>query len=223
MELRMNSSLQKSGGLAAFGCMIAYIVGFAVYLTLLEPARYGSSAVPATEHVAFLVEHQTLLYAWNMIIYVASGIFLAILTLSLHDRLKLHAPALSQTAAVFGLIWSGLVIASGMVANIGTSMIVKLQATNLDQAAMLWRSHALMVNGLGGGNEIVGGLWFLLGSLAAHKTGQFTKGLNILGLIVGTAGLITVIPPLSEVGSIFGLGSIVWFGWLGMILMKRTT
>lgn len=217
----MNSSLQKSGGLAAFGCMIAYIVGFLVYLTLLESAQYGSSAVPATQHVAFLVEHQTLLYAWNLIIYVASGVFLAVLTPALHDRLKLHAPALSQTAAVFGLIWSGLVIASGMVANIGTSMIVKLQATNLDQAAILWRSHALMINGLGGGNEIVGGLWIFLSSLAAKQTGQFSKGFNILGLIVGAAGLVTVIPPLSEVGSIFGLGSIIWFGWLGTLLLKK--
>ncbi len=217
----MNSSLQKAGGLAAFGCMIAYTVGFAVYLTLLEPARYGSSAVPATEHVAFLVEHQTLLYGWNLIIYVASGIFLAVLTQSLHDRLSLHAPALSQTAAVFGLIWSGLVIASGMVANIGTSMIVKLQAINLDQAAILWRSHALMINGLGGGNEIVGGLWLFLSSLAAKRTNQFSKSFNIFGLIVGAAGLVTVIPPLSEVGSIFGLGSIAWFGWLGIILLKK--
>lgn len=219
----MNSSLQKSGGLAAFGCMIAYIVGFAVYLTLLDSAQYGSSAVPVTQHVAFLVEHQTLLYTWNLVIYVASGVFLAVLTPALHDRLKLHAPALSQTAAVFGLIWSGLVIASGMVANIGTSKIVKLQATNLDQAAMLWRSHALMVNGLGGGNEIVGGLWIFLSSWAAKQTGQFSKGFNFFGLIVGAAGLVTVIPPLSEVGSIFGLGSIVWFGWLGMLLLKKQT
>lgn len=219
----MNSTLQKSGGLAAFGCMIAYIVGFAVYLTLFESAQYGSSAVPATQHVAFMVEHQTLLYAWNLVIYVASGIFLAVLTLALHDRLKLHAPALSQTAAVFGLIWSGLVIASGMIANIGTNMIIKLQATNIEQAATLWRSHALMVNGLGGGNEIVGGLWFFLGSWAAKKNGQFSKGINILGLIVGAAGLVTVIPALSEVGSIFGLGSIIWFGWLGILLLRTPT
>lgn len=48
------------------------------------------------------------------------------------------------------------------------------------------------------------------------------KPLNDLGVVSGIAGLITIIPPLEAVGAVFGLGLIVWFAWLGTILLRSS-
>lgn len=216
----MLNNLQKSGGLAALIAAATFMLGFALYFTLLIPARYGSLDVAPLKHVAFLVDHKTIMYAWNLIIYVAFGAVLVVLALALNERLKAGAPAIAQMATAFGLIWAGLVIASGMVANIGAAMVVNLYGKDPAQAASVWLALNFVVNGLGGGNEIVGGLWVLLASWAALRARELPKALNYLGLVVSVAGLLTVVPALGELGSIFGLGIIGWFTWLGIVMLR---
>ena len=43
---------------------------------------------------------------------------------------------------------------------------------------------------------------------------------TILGGVSAVAALITLIPGLSDVGMIFGLGSIAWFAWTGIVLLR---
>ncbi|MCP4610386.1 MAG: hypothetical protein GY845_16870 [Planctomycetes bacterium] len=71
--------------------------------------------------------------------------------------------------------------------------------------------------------EIPGGLWAILTSLAALRAGMFPKALNYLGLVVGVAGLLTVIPAIYDVVMIFALGQIVWYTWLGIIMLRGRT
>jgi hypothetical protein len=126
-----------------------------------------------------------------------------------------------QIATALGLIWAGLVIASGMIFNIGTGVVVDLYATDPTQAATIWLAIDTVVNGIGGGNEVVGGLWLLLVSWAALRVGELPRGLNYLGLAVGLAGTLSTIPALGEIGGmIFGLGQIVWFVWLGVVMLR---
>ena len=78
-----------------------------------------------------------------------------------------------------------------------------------------------MSHGLGFGNgDILGGLLTLLVSLAALRAGGLPKGLNILGLLVGAVGIITIIPALNALTGVFGLGQIIWFIWLGIVLLR---
>lgn len=213
-------SLQRSGGLAALYEAVAFIVGFWVYLTVLEPARYGAADIDAARHVSFLAANQTLLTVWNLVIYVAFGAVLVVLTVALHARSKDGAPGLAATAAGFGLIWAGLVIAAGMVANIGIGVIVDLNGKDPATAALVWLSYKFIVGGLGGGNEIVGGLWVCLASFAALRSHTLPKWLAWLGVVVGVAGLLTTIPALAMLGAVFGLGLILWFACLGVVLLR---
>ena len=48
------------------------------------------------------------------------------------------------------------------------------------------------------GNELVGSLWVLLLSLAALRTGGLTRALNYLGVVLGIAGILTMIPALAD-------------------------
>lgn len=105
-------NLQKLGAFAALTEAATFVLGFYVYFTLLAPANYGSALLDTAQHVAFLVENQTLMYTWNLIIYVLFGIMLIVLTLSLNERLKEISPVIMPLGTAFGLIWAGLVLAT---------------------------------------------------------------------------------------------------------------
>jgi hypothetical protein len=41
--------------------------------------------------------------------------------------------------------------------------------------------------------------------------------------LVGAVGIITIIPALNDMTGVFGLGQIIWFVWLGMVLLRSNT
>ena len=210
-------NLQKMGGIAALYEAAAYIVGMIVFIFMIDL----SSAVTPVEKVELLVDNQTVLYTMHLLVFVMFSPFLVILSLALYERLKSHSPAMMQTATVFGMIWACVVVAAGMIYNIGMGNVVELYASDPNQASTVWLAIHSVFDGLGGGNEILGGIWITLISLVAFQGKEFGKALNYLGLLVGVAGILSSIPPLGEVASaIFGLGQIVWFIWLGIALLR---
>jgi len=211
------NSLQKIGGVAALFEAAIYISAFVFFGAVWEfPADAN-----AVQQFTFLAENQLILSLLNLAMYVLFGIFLAVLVLALYQRVKDKAPALSQLASIFGIVWVGLVIASGMIANIGLGVAIEISADDPKQAMTIWLVINTLVEALGGGNEIVGGLWVLLLSIAALRTNEFPKMLNYLGVFVGLAGILTIYPAeiLTEV---FGLGQILWFAWLGVHMLVKS-
>lgn len=214
------SNLQRWGGIAALYEAAAYVVGLVFFIAVVDYAGVDDPV----QKVALLADNQTGMYIMNLVIYVIFGVFLVVLALALHERLKAGAPALMKTATALGLIWAGLVIASGMIFNIGTGVVVDLYGTDPAQAATVWLAIGSVVNGIGGGNEVVGGLWLLLVSWAALQAGGLLKALNSLGVVVGAAGILSAVPALGELGGmIFGLGQIVWFLWLGIVMLRGSS
>lgn len=216
------NNLQKMGGVAALIMAATFVVGIAVFLGVLAPAGYFDAGVEPAQKTAILMDNQAITSLSYLIAFVVFGIFLVVLSLALYERLKNGAPALAQIATAFGLIWAGLVIASGMVANVGIGRIVDLYGSDPAQAGSTWLALDFVINGLGGEMEIVGGLWVLLVSWAALRAGVFPKVLNYLGVITSAAGLLTVVPALGDLAAIFGLGLIVWFVWLGIVMLRSS-
>ena len=211
-------TLQKFGGFAAFYLAAASLIGIIIFIVVLD---YLSITDPA-QKVALNVDKQMVIFSTNLLMYVFFGLFLIILSLALYDRLKSSAPAIMQAATAIGIIWAGSLIVSGMVANAGLAAIVPLYAKDPAQAALTWQGIEAVSHGLGFGNgDILGGLLTLLVSLAALRAGGLPKGLNILGLLAGAVGILSIVPGLSEmIGGIFGLISIIWFVWLGIVLLR---
>ena len=211
-------TLQKFGGFAALYLAAAYLIGMVLFLVVLD---YLSITDPA-QKVALNVDKQMVIFSTNLLMYVFFGLFLIILSLALYDRLKVGAPAIMQVATAIGIIWAGSLMVSGMVANAGLDAIVPLYAKDPAQAALTWQGIEAVSHGLGFGNgDILGGLLTLLVSMAALRADGFPKGLNILGLLAGAVGIISIVPGLSEMmGGIFGLISIIWFIWLGIVLLR---
>lgn len=214
----MTIDLQKLGGIAALIEAALYVTGFGLFLTVLDSSGYEGHV----QQISFLAANQVASFIAYLLIYVVFGLVLVVLALALHARLKNGSPAIMQTATAFGLIWAGLVIASGMIANIGNSTVVGLFSENQDQAVSLWLAIITVQEALGGGNEIVGGLWVLLLSLAALRGSSLPKVLNYLGVLVGLAGILTVVPAFDVLMDVFGLGQIVWFAWLGIVMLRES-
>ncbi len=211
-------TLQKYGGFAALYLAVAYLIGMVLFIVVLNTPSITDPA----QKVALLVEMQTVVFSTNLLMYVFFGVVLIVLALALYERLQAGAPALMQVATALGIIWAGSLIASGMVANAGIAPVVALYATDPGQAALTWQGIEAVANGLGNGNgEILGGLWTLLASLAALRAGGLPKGLNLLGLWVGAVGILSLIPGFTDLlTGVFGLSQIIWFVWLGIVLLR---
>ena len=130
------NNLQKWGGIAALGHAAAYLVAMVLGLVLMFPLL---NAAPE-QYLKFLAANQALVYLWNLIGYWGAAITLVIMVLALYERLKGRSPALMQTACVFGLIWAGLIIASGnlMLHNLG--VVATLFGNDPAQAATTWKA-----------------------------------------------------------------------------------
>ena len=208
----------RVGAIGALTAAATFVFGIALFVTSLSDYT-NTDATPA-ESVDFLIGHQTTLFVWYFVIFLVFGLAIIPLARALHGRLVDVSPQLADIGAVFAYIWAGLMFATGMISNVGITAVADLEETDPAAAQALWSSIDTVTEGLGGGNELVGGLWILLVSVAAWGTGRLPTGLNILGGISAVAALITLVPGLSDVGMIFGLGSIAWFAWTGIVLLR---
>lgn len=210
------SSLQKGGGWAALTSAAAYICGFALFLGLLDSSAY----VGPLRKLVFLTENQHIIFLAFVALYILTGVALVVLVVALHARLRHGSAMLMPVATPFGLIWAGLVLASGMVGIVGMEAVIALAETDPERSATLWQTIAVVQDALGGGVELVGGLWVLLVSLAALRANALPRPLCWLGIAIGGVGILTTVPALKDMAVVFGLGLILWFAWLGVVMIR---
>jgi hypothetical protein len=208
---------QKVGGWAALYVALAYVVAMPYFLLFV---KYTGLVDPG-EKVSMLVGHHASMQVMYLFTYVIFGLVLAVLALTLYRRLKEDAPVLAQVAAVAGLVWALVLVASGLVFNAGVAAVVDLYAASPAQAVSVWQAVEPVAQGLGGsGGELLGGLWVLLVSVAALRTKKLSRPVTWLGVAVGVAGILSVVPALRDLGYAFGVLQIVWFVWIGVVLLR---
>ena len=212
-------NLQKMGGIAALIDAATYLVSMGLLFTLLAPM--GNTELDFGQFMAFFMDNQTIVFIWHLLMYMVNGVFLVILALALYDRLKAGSPAMAQVATVLGLIWAVMVFASGFITIYGLEVIANLYGKDPAQAATLKLMLDTVTLGLDHSDRFLGCLWVLLVSWAALRSGALPKPLNYLGLVIGVPGIIsTVFPAFNELAYAFGLGIIVWWLWLGIVLLR---
>jgi hypothetical protein len=213
----MNNNTQKIGGIAAVTEAVIYIFGFILLFTILQPTI--NDAKSSLDKLTFIIENKTIYQLWILVIYVVFGIVLVPLTIAINEKFTEPSLIGTKVTPIFGFIWSGMVIASGMIASVGIDSVTKVFPTDSNQALNAWKIIGSIQDGLGGGVELIGGLWVFLISITGLKQTVFPKPLNYLGLIVGAAGILTIVPALSDLGAVFGLLQIVWFAWIGVNML----
>ena len=212
-------SLQKMGGVAALYEAAAYIVGMVGFLLVVDV----SGVADPVQKVALMVDNQAFLHIMHLLIYVVWAVFLVVLALALYERLKAGSTAMVQTATVFAMIWACVIIAAGTIYIAGMENVIDLYGKDPAQAATVWLAIDSVIEGLGGSNELLGGIWILLISWAALRGGALPRVLNYLGVAIGVAGILSIVPALAELLIyIFALGQIVWFVWLGIVMLRNS-
>jgi hypothetical protein len=215
-------NLQKMGGIAALIGASTNLLGIVMFIALGSKG-YGSDDPSLA--VAFYADNQALVRVLYLIQYLVFGVSLIFLSLALNERLKAGSLVLAQAVTTFGLIWAFLVIVIGTLSinNLGT--VVKLYGENPAQAAMAWLTFDSVEKGLGGGGgeTIINALWFLLLGWAALRARELPRILNYLGVGIGVAGIISVVLASLGLMIVYGLGLIIWFVWLGIVMVRRIT
>lgn len=213
---RNDARRQKAGGMAALYLALALLAAIPYFLLVVD----YPGAKTAADKVALVVGNYPSMYAMYLATYVLFGIALGVLALALHDRLQAHAPSTVRIGTAIGLLWSFALVACGMVFTYGMTTVVALAKTDLAQARLTWQAIEPVALGLGGaGGEVLGGLWVLLVSCVALRSGALPKALDWLGVVIGVVGLATVVPSLHDAAIAFGLLQIVWFVWVGVTLV----
>jgi hypothetical protein len=204
---------QRAGGVAALYLAVALLAAIPYFLLVVD----YPSATTAADKVALIADHGASMYVVYLATYVLFGIALGVLVLALHDRLAADGSVTMRVATLVGLLWSVVLVASGLVFTYGMTVLDTLPAS---EQAVTWQAIEPVALALGGaGGELLGGLWVLLVSLVVLRGAVLPKALGWLGVVIGVVGLVSVVPPLHDAAIAFGLLEIVWLAWLGVKLL----
>ncbi|MGB3186161.1 MAG: hypothetical protein WBG36_08225 [Ornithinimicrobium sp.] len=215
------TTLVRAGGIGAQVVAGTYVIGFLAMAAYLMPRGLTSPIDDPSGSLGFLVDHQAEMAGWYFVLYLLGGVAMALVSLGVSERLR-AAPTLARIGAALGLIWSGMLVASGSIAMVGQHAAVELHTQDPDLAINTWVSVSVIQDALGGGVEVVGALWVAVVGFAALRTRALSAGLGGLALGLAAVGMATVIPAASEAATdVFGLGLILWFTWLGLALGRR--
>lgn len=215
-----NPAVLHIGGYAAIGMALCYISMAVIFFGLLTVP----SGLDSLGRLQFYLQQQYLLVSIGYGIgYLLFGVLLAILLQALRLAMPQNRSAIAALAERFGNVWLVLMLASGMVALVGMNMTLRMLDNSTEQALALYNTSNLLTNALGGGIELVGGLWVLLLSIAGLQQQRFAKALHLLGLVVGSLGILTVLHTVPYLKDAFGLLQLIWFIWLGVVLLGSGT
>jgi hypothetical protein len=154
------SSRERTGGLAGILAGLTFLFGMVFYLALLTEVQFGNLSADITSQLIYLQEHSGFLYTWYFVIYLVFGF--ALLNMQFGLSALVPRTTLSQAASLVAYLWAGLVISAGLVATVGHNMVITLAQAHPELAPGAFVSLHIVVNGLGGGNELVGGVWLIL-------------------------------------------------------------
>lgn len=206
----------KTAAYISFGLAFCYIIGFVCLFTLFSPLVEGK--LSKIETLSFYLSNKLSLQYWHLTIYVLFGVQLVPLILILKNQFQ--KTTLNNFNSIVGYIWASLVISSGFIFTIGIEKISQIQLDSDDQYVLL-TSIQIVQDALGGGVELLGGIWVLCIGLLALRVKLFNRLFNFYSLLVGAIGIMTVLPLFHSLGGAFGILQIGWFIWLGSLMWRN--
>lgn len=213
----MKNKHQNISSIIAFALASFYIIGFVFLVAFFQPIIDGS--LEKTERIEFMLNHKSGFQLWYLCIYILFGLLLVPLSIAIHERFYKYK--LSQINTIFAFIWSGLLIASGFIFIVG---LEKISFLDLDEhaKATVFTTIQIIQDALGGGVELIGGIWVFLIGFMAFKTKVFDKRFSLYSVVVGGIGILTIFPLFFDLAGVFGVLQIFWFIWLGFLFWNKS-
>lgn len=195
---------------------LSYIGGIFVYLQLLQ----YDSANSASEQIEIISNNPVLVHITTLHIYIIFSFGIILLATYLYLKLKDQQSILGLLGLVTGVMWATILIASGFISIAVTTLLMNDVAAS--ELVSAWQAVDIVSNALGGGNELIGGIFTGLWSLVMYKTHFSTIVTSVLGALVFIGGTISVLPYLADIGiGIFVISQIFWFFNLARDISKN--
>ena len=210
-------TLRRCCGIAAIGMALCYLTMALIFFGFLSQPEQADPL----QKIQYLAQHHLLVAMGYATGYLVFGFLLAVMVIALPHQLPKPKSALVQIASLFGKVWVVLMMASGMIALVGLNRSISLTDIDPTLAITLFHLTGLMTDALGGGIELVGGLWILLFSIAGLKQQPKRAKLHWLGLFTGSFAVLTVFHTLPYLKEAFGLSQLVWQLWFGIVLLSK--
>lgn len=200
---------------------VTFIVGFIFYTTLLNDLIDDDKTT--IEKLTFIKNNEVSYYLSNIILYIIFGLAQLATTYGMALRFHRTYPEMSAFSQGLGISWSVLVLAAGMIGNVGIKASLDMMESDPEKAALMWDTINTIHDGVGGGNEIVGGCWILVVSVCEFLSSQHngdkerscsffrSKATAIIGVAAGLAGIIHTVPGFDNAGAAFGVSMIIWY------------
>ncbi len=211
-------TLRRFGGFASIGMALCYLAVALIFFGVLSQPEQADPV----QKIQYVAQHYVLVSFGYVIGYLVFGFLLAVMVIAIEPQLPQPHSALLKIASLFGKVWVVLMMASGMIALIGLERAIKLMNTDPELAVTLFHIQGLMTAALGGGIELVGGLWILLFSIAGLRQGPNNAKLHWLGVLAGSFAVLTLFHTLPYLKEAFGLSQLVWQLWFGIVLLRQS-
>lgn len=212
--------MQKVNKIVGFSALyqgLAYLAGI-LFFTLVIPYATVADELGRLE---LLLNKKGLVQLVYGLIYTVFGFVLILLTQSICKKAQNRDALLVPFFTVVGYVWAAFLIASGFIFISGLNTVAGLMGQSPQQALQFWQPINLITEALGGGNELLGGIWLLSVTEMARKRNWWPKWFNYIGFLSGAAAVFSILPILSELlSALFGLGQMIWFFLVGFYLIS---
>lgn len=209
--------LTRFAGVAFIGMALCYITLFVIYGGFLSTPAEANTA----EKIAYLIENKAL---YNFTYVLGYVFFSCLLCFCVYVVGQLTATASKTTTAMmnlFGYFWVVVLLSTGMIGVSANELLAVLNTSNPGAAEVVYYARMLMTESLGGGIEFIGGVWFVLLGVIGWRHGFLSKPLVVFTVIKGAIGVATLFSAESILRELFGVTGIIWFVWMGVVLLKK--
>ncbi|MBU3002651.1 hypothetical protein [Paraglaciecola arctica] len=207
---------QRRGALSAFICATSFILGLSLILIIAPDFNNGPD-----ERLQTLTKFSGLMQLWYFFVYVIFGAFLLVLSIALLEPNKREHTPLEQVTTLASYLWACYIFTSGFIAIFSIEFLFAKRFEFTGDVTTLWRDIYAVQMGLGEGIEWVGAIWVILVNTCLYIENRFAPKIVYFGYLISVFGLMTLVENWQQVGAIFGLLQIVWFVWVGLLLLKE--
>ncbi len=209
--------LKSLAGAAFIGMALCYITLFIIYGALLNTPSDANTA----EKIAYLIENKGLYNFTYILGYVLFSCLLCFCVYVIGNLYQqVSKPAIAM-ATLFGYFWVVVLLCAGMIGISSNELLASYSPSNPAAAEVIYYARVLLTESLGGGIEFIGGVWLLLLGAVSWRHGLFSKSLSVFTMVKGAVGVITLFCADSVLRDLFGITGIVWFIWMGIVMIKK--
>ncbi|EAR11457.1 hypothetical protein [Reinekea blandensis] len=212
-------SIKRLAGMAFIGMALCYITLFIIYGAVLSTPADATTA----EKIAYLIENKGL---YNFTYVLGYVLFACLLCFCVYVVGQLGSMASKTTVAMmslFGYFWVVVLLCTGMIGISSNELLASQNASNPAAAEVVYYAGTLLTESLGGGIEFIGGVWLFLLGVIGWRHGLLSKTLSAFTLVKGAIGIATLFSAELVLRVVFGLSGIVWFIWIGVVLIKKSS